>query len=319
MTVDDEVVAPMRSGAATVPDEGGGRAPARKSARPKPALPYFLVVPAVVLFLAFVVAPGIYALVLSFQARKVSGGLLGRGSTVVFAGIDNYLAVLGDVELWGATLRMIAVAAISIPFTVGLALLFALMLDVSRARLTRFTRLAIFVPYAVPGVIATLMWGFLYLPATSPIGGSHIDYFSSVGVFFSVGNIAVWGATGFNMIVIFTALRALPPEIYEAARLDGCSEFQMAWRIKAPLVRPAVVMCTLFSTLAALQLFNEPNTLRPLSNAISSTWVPLMKIYNDAFVDSDLSQAAATSVVFTVVTLGVSFVAARLIQRRVSR
>lgn len=286
--------------------------------RRKPALPYFLVAPAVVLFVAFVVAPAIYALVLSVQSRKVGGGLLGRGTTLVFSGLANYQAVLGDAELWRSALRMIAVAAIAIPGTVGLALVFALMLDVPRTRLKRFTRLAIFVPYAVPGVIATLMWGFLYLPATSPIGGSVIDYFSVNGVFFSVANIAVWGAAGFNMIVIFTALRALPPEIYEAAKLDGCSEFQMAWRIKVPLVRPAIVMCTLFSTLAALQLFNEPNTLRPLSNAISSTWVPLMKIYNDAFVDADLPRAAATSVVFTVIALGVSFVAARLIQRRVA-
>lgn len=64
-----------------------------------------------------------------------------------------------------------------------------------------------------------------------------------------------------------------------------------------------------------MQLFNESNTLRPLSNAISSTWVPLMKIYNDAFVDSDLYRAAATSVLFTVVALAVSFLAARLVRR----
>ncbi|WP_232666312.1 carbohydrate ABC transporter permease [Pseudonocardia sp. TRM90224] len=292
--------------------------PAGAPRRRGSALPYVLVAPAVLLFLGFVVAPAGYALVLSVQSRKVSGGLLGTGTTMVFSGLANYQAVLGDVELWRSALRMLLVAAIAIPGTVGLALLFALMLDVPRTRLARFSRLAIFVPYAVPGVIATLMWGFLYLPATSPIGGDSIDFFSPVGVFGSVANIAVWGAAGFNMIVIFTALRALPPEIYEAARLDGCSELQMALRIKVPLVRPAVVMCSLFSALAALQLFNEPNTLRPLSNAISSTWVPLMKIYNDAFVDADLPRAAATSVVFTVIALGVSFVAARLIQRRVA-
>ncbi|SDX84282.1 multiple sugar transport system permease protein [Amycolatopsis xylanica] len=278
----------------------------------KTRLPYLLVLPAVLLFAGFVVAPGIYALVLSFQQRKVSGGLLGTGGSTVFAGIDNYASVFGDAELWHSVLRMLAVGAISIPGTVGLALLFALMLDVPRTRLGRFSRLAIFLPYAVPGVIATLMWGFLYLPATSPFGG---DFFGTTSVFFSVGNIVVWGAAGFNMIVIFTALRALPPEVYEAAKLDGCSEFQIALRIKVPMVRPAIWMCALFSALAALQLFNEPNTLRPLSNAISSTWVPLMKIYNDAFVDSDLYRAAATSVLFTVMALAVSFIAARLVRR----
>jgi multiple sugar transport system permease protein len=279
------------------------------------ALPYFLVLPAVLLFLLFVVAPGVYALVLSFQARKVSGGLLTAGSKVVFVGLDNYQGALADPELLASVVRMLLVGLITVAVTVGLALLFALLLDVPRTRLARFSRLAIFLPYAVPGVIATLLWGFLYLPATSPIGGRGFDFFGSTSVFFSVANVVVWGAVGFNMIVIFTALRSIPPEIYEAARLDGCSEVRMALRIKVPLVRPAIVMCGLFSVLAALQLFNEPFTLRPLSNAISSEWTPLMKIYKDAFVDSDIYSAAATSVLFTVAALIVSFVAAKTVQR----
>jgi multiple sugar transport system permease protein len=281
--------------------------------RKSKGLPYFLVLPAVLLFLLFVVAPGIYALVLSFQARKVSGGLLAAGSKVVFVGLDNYTEALGDPELLGSVLRMLMVGAVTVTVTVGLALLFALLLDVPRTRLANFSRLAIFLPYAVPGVIATLLWGFLYLPATSPVKG--VDFFGSVSVFFSVANIAVWAAVGFNMIVIFTALRSIPPEIYEAARLDGCSELWMALRIKVPLVRPAITMCGLFSVLAALQLLNEPFTLRPLSNAISSEWTPLMKIYKDAFVDSDIYSAAATSVLYTLAALVVSVVAAKVVQR----
>ncbi|GAB3904687.1 hypothetical protein GCM10029964_098830 [Kibdelosporangium lantanae] len=122
-------------------------------------LPYFLVLPAVLLFLLFVVAPGIYALVLSFQARKVSGGLLAAGSKVVFVGLDNYRDVFEDPELLGSVLRMLVVGVVTVTVTVGLALLFALLLDVPRTRLAKFSRLAIFLPYAVPGVIATLLWG----------------------------------------------------------------------------------------------------------------------------------------------------------------
>jgi multiple sugar transport system permease protein len=288
-----------------------------QAARPA-RLPYLLVLPAVLLFVLFVLAPGVYALILSFQARKVTGGLLGSTSKVVFAGLSNYASALGDSALWTSTLRMIAVGAIVIPATVGLALLFALLLDTPRARLARFSRLAIFLPYAVPGVIATLLWGFMYLPATSPIGGKYIDFFGSTHVFFAVANIAVWGAVGFNMVVIYTALRALPPEIYEAARLDGGTELQIALRIKVPMVLPAVAMCTLFTVLGALQLFNEPNTLKPLSNAISSDWVPLMKIYTDAFVNADIYRAAATSIIFAAGVLVVSFAASRAVQARAS-
>jgi multiple sugar transport system permease protein len=280
--------------------------------RKSKGLPYFLVLPAVLLFLLFVVAPGIYALVLSFQARKVGSGLLAAGSNVVFVGLDNYQGVLADPELLGSVVRMLLAGLITVTLTVGLALLFALLLDVQRVRFGRFSRLAIFLPYAVPGVIATLLWGFLYLPATSPIGG---DFFGTTSVFFSVANVVVWGAAGFNMIVVFTALRSIPPEIYEAAKLDGCGELKMALSIKIPLVRPALAMCSLFSVLAALQLINEPFTLRPLSNAISSEWTPMMKIYKDAFVDSDIYSAAATSVLFTLAALIVSFVAAKTVQR----
>jgi multiple sugar transport system permease protein len=285
------------------------------AARNRAKLPYLLILPAVALLTLFVVAPGVYALVLSFQARKVTGGLLGGSSKLVFVGLDNYGLALADPELWSSIARMVLVALLFIPATVGFALLFALLLDVPRVRLARSTRLAIFLPYAVPGVIASLMWGFMYLPATSPIGGDHVDFFGSVSVFFSVANVAVWGSVGFNMIVIFTALRSLPSELYEAARIDGCSELRMALRIKVPLVLPAIAMCTLFTALASLQLFNEPNTLRPLSNAVSSTWVPLMKIYQDAFVDSDVNKAAATSVLFVIAALAVSFVASRTVSR----
>jgi multiple sugar transport system permease protein len=213
---------------------------------------------------------------------------------------------------------MLLMAVITIPLTIGFALLFALCLDAVRAKLTRFTRLSIFLPYAVPGVIATLLWGFLYLPATSPIGGNHLNFFGQVMVFFSVGNVAVWGAVGFNMVVMFTALRALPREIYDAAKIDGCTQWQIAVHVKIPLLRPALLMCTLFTALAALQLYNEPNTLRPLANAISTTWVPLMKIYTDAFVNSDVNLAAATSVLYAVAVLIISVIASRLVARRAS-
>jgi multiple sugar transport system permease protein len=289
--------------------------PARRTSR----FPYLLVLPAVLLFTAFIVAPGAYALLLSFQRRKVNGGLLGGGTHTVWAGLANYRDVLGDSDLWSGVTRMLALGAITVPATVFLALLFAVLLDMERTRLKRITRLTIFLPYAVPGVIASLMWGFLYLPATSPIGGDHVDFFGQTLVFFSVANVAVWGAVGFNMIVIYTALRALPAELYESARLDGASEWQIVLRIKVPLVLPAVVMCCLFTVLAALQIFNEPNTLKPLSNAVSSTWVPLMKIYDDAFGNSDIHSAAATSVVLTVAALAVSFVTARIIQSRVQQ
>ncbi|WP_307872168.1 carbohydrate ABC transporter permease [Microbacterium paraoxydans] len=290
------------------PEESRGRRRPRTNA----GFALALLAPALILLALFTLAPAIYALVLSLMQRRLSGGLLGGQSTLEFVGFANYLAAFLDSELWAGLGRMLIVAGIGVPGTIILAALFALCLDADRTRLVGVWRILIFLPYAVPGVIASLLWGFLYLPATSPIGGDVIDFFGGTEIFFSVANIAVWGVVGFNMVIMYTALRGLPQEMYEAAKLDGAGELQIALRIKLPLIRPAIVMCSLFSVLGALQLFNEPTTLRPLANAISSTWVPLMKVYTDAFVNDDIHRAAATSLLLVALTVGASVLVNRI-------
>ncbi|MGX7670704.1 carbohydrate ABC transporter permease [Plantactinospora sp. DSM 117369] len=287
-------------------------------------IPYVFLAPAVILFLAFFLAPIGYAGYLSLRKVRISGLGLGRGSrTEVFAGLENYRTAVTDSELWSGALRVLGYGALLVPTMLGLALLFALLLDRPRARLARFSRTAIFLPYAVPAVIASLLWGFLYLPATSPLndllarfGLPEPDLLGTDAVFYAVVNIALWGGVGFNMIVLYTALRAIPPELYESARLDGCSEIQVALRIKIPLLTPALVMTTLFTMIATLQVFSEPMTLAPMTNSISSTWTPLMKIYRDAFATDDRYAAAATSVLIAAITLLLSLGFLRLVQRR---
>lgn len=276
----------------------------RRKKRRGSSLPIVLVAPAVILLVLFTFAPAVYAFVLSLLKVHVTGGLLGTSTAQVFAGIENYLETVIDPEFWGSLGRMLIIAAIGVPATLIFATLFALCLDANRARLTGFSRLAIFLPYAVPGVIASLLWGFLYLPATSPIGGEFINYFGNTGIFFAVANVAVWGVVGFNMVVLYTALRAVPAELFDAAQIDGASELQIALRIKLPIIAPAISMVSLFSVIGALQLFNEPMTLKPLTNAISSTWVPLMRVYSDAFVNNNIYGGAASAFSLLVLTVG---------------
>lgn len=298
---------------------------ARRRRRPTPPglhrvrgpVPYVLVAPAVVLFLACIVAPALYAAYLSFRGVVVTGGGMFGGTQVEkFVGLRNYAEALGDPELWRSIGRMLLVGGIGVPLTLGVALLMALALDATHTRGRGTFRILIFLPYAVPGVIASLMWGFMYLPGTSPIGGDVIDYFGTNGVFLSVANVAVWCAVGFNMLILYTSLRALPPEVFESARLDGCDERQVALRIKLPMIRPAVLVCALFSVLGALQLFNEPTALRPLSNTITSTWVPLMKVQRDAFTENNVYEASATSLFIAVAIVLLTVVANAIVARR---
>jgi multiple sugar transport system permease protein len=286
-------------------------------------VPYAFLAPAVILFAAFIAAPIAFSVYQSLHAVKVSGLGLGRGSrTEIFAGLANYRSVFTDRELLAAGGRVLVYGAILVPTMLGLALAFALILDAPRTRLRRFGRIAIFLPYAVPSVIASLLWGFLYLPSVSPLlylldrlGLGQPDLLGS-GIMGAVVNIGVWGGVGFNMLVIYTALRAIPVELYESARLDGCSELQIALHIKIPQVTPALVLTAVFSTIATLQVFSEPTTLRPLTNALDSTWTPLMKIYRDAFVRNDPYAAAAASTVLALAMLVLSFGFLRLVGSR---
>ncbi|MFE5073862.1 carbohydrate ABC transporter permease [Streptomyces halstedii] len=290
------------------------RAPGRKPYGVRSA-PYAFLVPAAVLFLLFFALPIGYALHLSFRRTRVRGLGLGKGARdEIWAGLANYTDALSDSELLHGTLRILGYGLIVVPVMLGLALLFALLLDTDRLRLRGFSRLAIFLPYAIPGVVAALMWGFLYLPDVSPFhflldkaGLPRPDLLDGGPLYLALANIAVWGGTGFNMIVIYTSLRAIPAEIFEAARLDGCSQLQIALRIKIPMVAPSLVLTFFFSVIATLQVFSEPTTLKPLTNSLSTTWSPLMKVYQDAFVNNDIHAAAAQAVIIALATLALSF------------
>ncbi|MET4639500.1 multiple sugar transport system permease protein [Mycetocola sp. 2940] len=286
--------------------------------------PYAMLAPGILLFVLFMLAPIVYTLFLSFQKKQVVGlGLGSGGQKRVFAGFENYISTLTDPEFAASIGRVAVYGLVLIPTMLGLALLFALLLDSKRTRATGFSRISIFLPYAVPAVISSLLWGFLYLPAVSPfyfvfeqLGWDVPSMLSSGLVLFGIANIALWGGVGFNMIVLYTSLKAVPSEIYEAAKIDGASEVQIALRIKIPIIAPALVMTALFSMIATLQVFAEPTILRPLSNSLSTSWSPLMLVYRDAFTRDDIYSAAATSMVIAIATFAISFLFLRIVQKR---
>lgn len=302
-----------------------GPAPAVPGRRPRfQATPYLMLAPAAVLFVLFMAAPIVYTLILSLQKTQVSGLGLGAGAQkTVFAGLSNYTSALGDPDFVASVGRVGLYGLIVVPTMLILALVFALLLDSRRTRLVGFSRIVIFLPYAVPAVISSLLWGFLYLPSVSPF----VDMATSLGlpapnllapgtVIFAIANIALWGGVGFNMVVMYTSLKAIPTDIYEAARLDGAGEVQVAIRIKIPIILPSLIMTAIFSLIATLQVFAEPTTLAPLTNSISSTYTPLMKVYRDAFIRNDVYSASATSIVIAVAIFALSFFFLRVVQKR---
>ncbi len=215
-----------------------------------------------VLFLTMIVVPLIYSGYLSFFKTKLIGG-------TSFVGAENYLRALTDPSFLTGVGRMVLFLLVQVPLMLVLSLFAALALDSGMMRLAKFARLAIFVPYAVPSVIATLMWGYIYGPDFGPIAqiGEAIGlgappFFSSTGIFFSIINIVNWEFVGYNMIIMYAALRSIPAELYEAARVDGASETRIATAIKIPSIRPAILLTVIFSVIGTFQLFNEPALMR---------------------------------------------------------
>ncbi|MFD4537705.1 carbohydrate ABC transporter permease [Kitasatospora sp. NPDC058397] len=269
------------------------------------------------LFTVLFLLPIGYALWQSLYRVERSGLGFGPARTV-FAGLDNYTAALGDGSFLAGVGRVLLFGVVQVPVMLGLALGLALLIDAKGTRLRKFFRLAYFLPYAIPGVVATILWAFLYLPGTSPLVaglrdiGIDADFLSSGTVLWSMANIVTWTWTGYNMLVILSALQAIPSELYEAADLDGAGPWRTAWHIKIPLVAPALVLTGIFSIIGTLQLFTEPMVLHSLASTVSADYTPNMAAYNAAFGTNDYGKAAAIAVLLALATCVLSFTFLRL-------
>ena len=268
-----------------------------------------------VLFALFYLVPVGYAVYQSFLKIQREGAW-GVPETV-FGGLAQYKLVLESNEFWSSILRVLLYFIVQVPIMLGLALIFALLLDSTVLKGKKFFRLAFFAPYAVPGVIASIMWGFLYVPSLTPFPAltDRIDFLGSGFVLWSIANIVIWVYCGYNMLILYSALQAIPQEIYEAARVDGAGQFRLAWDIKIPIVMPAIILTAVFSIIGTLQLFNEPFVLQTFCEAVTSTYTPNMVVYSTSVVPN-YNLAAAFSVVLALATFILSFVFLKLTQKR---
>lgn len=281
-------------------------------------------IPFFVLFTATMIAPVVYAIGMSLFAEKRSGLGFG-GATNEFVGLGNYIAVLADRTFTDGFGRLALYCLLYVPTLLAVALILALLLDATVTYAKRAFQLLLFLPHAVPGVIAALIWAYLYTPGVSPIvkalesGGIAIDFLSVQMVLPSMVNIAVWEWAGYNVIILFTALQAVPREVLEAAKVDGAGEIRTALSIKAPLVWPAIGVALLFTVIGSLQLFTEPKILSSSTTAVTSTWVPNMWAYDAAFNRNDLPQAAAASILLALLAGVLSFIVTRFTSKEPTR
>jgi multiple sugar transport system permease protein len=254
------------------------------------------IAPFAVVFLAFLVAPLLFALYLSLFQTQLIGGTR-------FVLFGNYVKAFTDPNFLDGVWFVIRFSLVLIPLQMAVSLAVALILDVVTSSFARFSRLMVFLPYAIPAVIGALMWGFLYSKSFGPMaeifgifGMAGPDFLSRDLIFFGLLNIVTWQWAGYYMIILYAALQGIDPTLYEAARIDGANQWQIVLRIKIPLIAPALVLILVFALIGTLQFFNEPQILRYLAaGAISADFTPNMYAYQQAFALANYNYGSAIS------------------------
>ena len=259
---------------------------------------FMFTAPFMVLFLLLFIAPLAYALYLSLFREQLVGGNS-------FVGLDNYTDGLKDKQFIDGVKRVALFMVVQVPVMLILALAFALIIDSGKVVWAKLYRVGFFVPYAVPTVIAALMWGFLYGKDFGPfadiadaIGSAPPNFLGENLMLWSIANVSTWTYTGYNMIIFYAALRAIPGELYEAAAVDGASAFRTAIHIKLPLLRPAILLCGIFSVIGSStpDFLSESTMLWSIANVQTWTYTGYnMIIFYAALraIPAELYEAAA--------------------------
>ncbi len=300
----------------TDPPKGRSRASATTRA------PWILLAPFLLVFLLTFILPILAAIEASF-VKVTRKGLFGEGGvSQEFAWFHNYALALQNSSFISSIGRMFLFGIVQVPIMIALATVLAFLLESASAKWPGAFRAAYFLPYGVPGVIATILWTFLYVPGLSPIidvakwMGIEVDFLGAGTVLWSIANIVTWSYAGYNMLIIIAQLKSIPGELYEAAHIDGASAWRVARSIQVPLIAPALMLTTVFSIIGTLQLFAEPQVLMSVSPAIDSQYTPNLSAYTTAFAYNDYNVAAAQAVLIALVAFVLSFAFLRLTNRK---
>ncbi|MDR0960686.1 MAG: sugar ABC transporter permease [Propionibacteriaceae bacterium] len=269
---------------------------------------WLFIAPFCVLFLLVFIVPIFYAGYLSlFQQRMVGGD--------VFAGVANYQKLFGDSQFWDGVVRVALFTAIQVPIMLFCSMCLALAIDSRRLYGTKFLRLTIFLPYAVPAIVSTLMWGFMLgvryglFRQLNQWLGTDVNPFTPSTTMISIGVMVTWAFTGYNMLIFYSALKSVPHELYEAAAVDGANQWQVIRAIKFPAMRGSLVVTIIFSIIGTFQIFNEPQILPSMvsNSGITTYYTPNLYAYNLAFTGSQQGYAAALALVMAAMTVAIAY------------
>jgi alpha-glucoside transport system permease protein len=281
--------------------------------------PWLWITPAAVLVAVFLGFPLLDTIYLSFRDAEGSA----------FVGLDNYRRALGDRDTKVALRNNVLWLALFVPATLTFGLVLAAVTD--RVRYERVAKTIVFLPMAISMVATATIWRFMYdyRPPGSPQVGTVNAVYLALGVGdepqawlvnTSTNNLAiilagVWMLTGFAMVILSAAIKGVPAELREAARVDGASEWMVFSRITMPLIRPTLVVVGTTLFIGALKTFD---IVWVLTNGNFETGVIGTEMYRQLFTAQHDGRAAVLAVLLLLATTPVIIVNVRNHRRQVA-
>ncbi|MGG5821207.1 carbohydrate ABC transporter permease [Falsiroseomonas sp. HW251] len=259
---------------------------------------WLLLTPALVLLIAFTHYPAVATVWHSFFSTPRAN------RPGVFVGADNYIDLLDDPIFWQSLTNNLVFAAASIPLSIGLALAMAIWVN-GKIQGRTALRIAFFTPTVLPMIAVANLWLFFYTPdyglldqvtralfgwgPTNWIGETR----TALGAMIAV---AVWKEAGFFMIFYLAALQAIPPNLYEAAAIEGASRARVFWRVTMPLLGPTTLFILVNAVINAFRLVDHVIVMTK-GGPDNATQLLLTYIYEMGFRFWDTAAASALTVI----------------------
>ncbi len=263
--------------------------------------------------------PTLEALALSFT----NWNLLKPAS---FVGFENYVRLWNDPLFWQVFRNTFAYLIIGTPISLIISFVIAYYLD--RVRFMHgFIRALYFLPFLTTAVAMAWVWRWFYQPVPIGVFNGLLTWLglpqqpflrSTTQALPAILAPAVWAGLGFQVIIFIAGLRAIPTSYYEAARIDGVSEFTILRRITIPLLKPTIVFLVVFSSIGFLRIFDQVYNMNfnDPGGPLNSTKPLVLMIYQTAFKSFDMGYAAAQTVVLFLILLVVSLIQLRILKDR---
>ena len=279
--------------------------------------PYLFLLPALVFMAIFTLYPLLSVGYLSFTEYDIL-------SPPQPVGLENYQKLLVDKIFW-LSLRNSLTYLLVMPVIIVLAILLAIMVNRKLPGIGVF-RALYYIPVITGSVAIGIAWQFLFDGSGGPVNGLLI----SLGVIekpiiFLVDQrftlpiamlMTTWMGVGYYMVVFLAGLQAIPEDLYDAAKMDGCNDLQKHWHISVPGLRPSIVFVAVISSLSALKVFDEIYVLTNGTGGIlSSGSTMVFYLWKQAFKLQNVGYASAVAMVLLVLTLAFSIFNVRLLEQ----